>query len=208
MESDAVYNIDNIQLSLTEKHDKNNLEDLLVQAKSGSDPAFGQLYNLCFEKIYRFIFYRVSHKEVAEDLTEDVFVKAFGSLQSIHQNHSFEAWLYQIARNIVIDYYRSKKMHVPLEEVENTLQYEVNVVDVVNLQTEQVVLVRLLKELTSEQQIVIKLKFFEHLENDEIAGLLDKQEGAIRVIQHRAITKLRELIDQETYNKTTKYGAD
>lgn len=172
-----------------------DLEQTLKQAQAGSDAALTQLYNTYFERIYRFIFYRVSHKETAEDLTEDVFVKLFKKLKNLEQPAAFEGWLFQIARNQVIDYYRSKKQLVPLEEVENTLEYETNIVDIVNLKTEQVVFIKLLKELTPEQQQVIKLKFLEDINNSVIAQMLQKTEGAIRVIQHRAIAKLKELID-------------
>ncbi len=171
------------------------LEQTLKMARSGSDQALTALYNHYFERIYRFIFYRVSHKETAEDLTEDVFVKLFAKLKDLEQTGAFEGWLFQIARNQVIDYYRSKKQTIAIEDVENTLEYETNIVDVVNLQTEQIVFIKLLKELAPEQQQVIKLKFLEELDNAVIAQMLNKTEGAIRVIQHRAIAKLKELID-------------
>lgn len=174
---------------------KEQLGQILKQAQAGSDQALTKLYNTYFERVYRFIFYRVSHKETAEDLTEDVFVKLFKNLRTLEQTAAFEGWLFQIARNRVIDHYRSKKQTVALEEVENTLEYETNIVDMVNLKTEQTVFIKLLKELTPEQQQVIKLKFLEDLDNDVIAQIMDKTEGAIRVIQFRAIAKLKELID-------------
>ncbi len=169
------------------------LKKLLSKAKSGEHAALSELYELCFDKIYRFIFYRVGHKEVAEDLTEEVFTKAFENLKSLQTSSKFEAWLYQIARNKVIDYYRSKKQLTALEDVEHTLEYETNLVDIVNLKIEQKIFIKLLKELQPEQQIVIKLKFLEELSNEEISELLGKTEGAIRVIQHRAISLLKEL---------------
>lgn len=174
---------------------KDQLEAILKKAQAGSDQALTDLYNAYFERIYGFIFYRVSHKETAEDLTEDVFVKVFNKLRGLEELKAFEGWLFQIARNKVIDYYRAKKATVPLEEIENTLEYETNVVDVVNLQTQQIMFIKLLKELTPEQQQVIKLKFLEDIDNDIIAQMLNKTEGAIRVIQHRAVAKLKELID-------------
>lgn len=180
------------------KHTGVPLASLLSAARQGDQAAFGELYDLLFDKIYRFIFFRVGHKETAEDLAEDVFVKAFQGLSKLQKEAAFESWLYQIARNRITDYYRSKKLVVPLDEVENTLEYETNLVDVVNLETQQRIFVKLLKELTSEQQIVIKLKFLEGLENNEIASMLNKNEGAIRVIQHRAITKLKTLIERLT----------
>jgi RNA polymerase sigma-70 factor, ECF subfamily len=176
------------------------LNELLQLARAGDEAAFTEIYDLFFEKIYRFIFFRVGHKEVAEDLAEDVFIKVFRNLSTQTKENSFESWLYQIARNRIIDYYRSKKLIVPLEEVENTLEYETNIVDVVNLESQQKIFIKLLKELSAEQQVVIKLKFLEGLENDEIAGIMDKSEGAIRVIQHRAIAKLKELIAKFTNN--------
>ncbi len=170
-------------------------EETLTKAQAGSEAALADLYNHYFERIYKFIYYRVSHKETAEDLTEDVFVKLFRNLRNLEQSAAFEGWLFQIARNQVIDYYRSKRAVVPLEEIENTLEYETNIVDLVNLQTQQTVFIKLLKELSPEQQQVIKLKFLEDIDNTAIAQLLNKSEGSIRVIQHRAIAKLKELID-------------
>ena len=173
-----------------------SLQEILLKAQAGKEEALTQLYNHYFERIYRFIYYRVGHKEVAEDLTEDVFIKSFQSLKTLQQTGAFEGWLYQIARNKVIDYYRSKKNLVPLEEIENTLEYETNIIDVIDLEQQQKTFIKVLKELTPEQQQVIKLKFLENLDNATIAQLMNKNEGAIRVIQHRAITKLKELIDQ------------
>lgn len=170
-------------------------QGLVKQARSGLETAFAQIYDLYFTKIYRFIFYRVGHKETAEDLAEDVFIKAFGSLPSLEDDKVFESWLYTIARNKVIDYYRSKKALVPIEEVENTLEYETNIIDIVNLDFQHKAIIKALKELPSDQQLVIKLKFFEDLSNSEIAALLGKEEGAIRVIQHRAIAKLKSIIN-------------
>lgn len=170
------------------------LSELINQAKRGQNGAFGQIYDLYFKKIYRFIYFRVGHKETAEDLTEDVFIKVHDKIFSVNKPETFTAWLYQIARNKVVDYYRDKKITVGLDEVENTLEYETNIIDVVNLTQQQQTLLKILKDLTAEQQTVVKLKFFEDLSNQEIARILNKNEGSIRVIQHRAITKLQELI--------------
>lgn len=171
-----------------------NLPSLLAKAKQGEQVAFGQIYSLYFKKIYTFIFYRVSHKELAEDLAEEVFLKAFTKIHSIADDKAFLGWLYQIARNQVIDYYREKKITVGLEEVENTLEYETNVIDIVNLEQQQIFLLKHIKDLPSDQQQVLKLKFFEDLSNSEIAAVLNKSEGAVRIIQHRAITKLQVLV--------------
>lgn len=176
---------------------KTELFALLKEIRSGETAAFGKLYDLYFVKIYRFIYYRVSHKETAEDLAEEVFLKVHTRLSSLSEDGAFEGWLYQIARNLVIDYYRKQKMTVALEDVENTLEYESNIIDVLNLEQQQKTLLRMLKFLSSDEQALLKMKFFENLENSAIAAILDKTEGAIRVMQHRAISKLQKLIKND-----------
>jgi len=171
--------------------------DLIIKAKSGDKEAFSDLYNTYFEKIYVFVFYRVSHKEVAEDLTEDIFLKAYQQLKNLTATEAFQGWLYKIARNRIIDYYRSKKESVALEGLENSLSYEQALVDVIELEAQQKIFLQLLNELGPEQQSVIKMKFIEELDNDAIAASLGKTEGAIRVIQHRAITKLKALFTKQ-----------
>lgn len=189
MQNSNVYNFDKLDFS----QNNGEIAKLAARAKSGDDQAFGQIYDLFFQKIYRFIYFRVGHKEVAEDLAEEVFIKCHTKLIGLTQDSQFLGWLYQIARNSVIDYYRQKKLTVDLQDVENTLEYETNVVDLMNLEYRQAILIKLLKELSTEQQSVIKMKFLEDLDNSEIAQILDTSEGNIRVIQHRAINKLIEL---------------
>ncbi len=168
----------------------------LENAQKGEDSALTAVYEEYYSKIYQFCYYRVSHKETAEDITEDTFVKAFSGISKLQNLKAFEGWLYQIARNLVIDYYRQKRPQVALENIENIVEYENNIVDLINLEVEQGLLMKLLKELNEEQQSVIKLKFFEHLDNNIIAQMLNKTEGAIRVIQHRAIKQLQDLFEK------------
>jgi len=81
--------------------DQNNAEigKLASKAKAGDSAAFGQIYDLYFQKIYKFVYYRVGHKEIAEDLAEEVFIKAHAKIASLAQDNQFLGWLYQIARN-------------------------------------------------------------------------------------------------------------
>ena len=182
--------------SLNSEPEKALSADVFGKAKQGDQAAFGEIYNLFFKRIYRFIYFRVSHKEVAEDLAEEIFLKAFGKISSVRDGDALQGWLYQIARNAVIDYYREKKSNVPLDDLENTLEYEANIVDEINLSQDQRMFMAALKQLPAEQQIVIKLKFIEDLDNPTISDMLHKSEGSIRVIQHRAIIKLQEIIKQ------------
>ncbi len=169
---------------------------LVSKAKDGNAQAFSQLYDFYFDKIFKFIFYRVSHKETAEDLCEDVFVKAWTKIRNVGDD-SFGGWLYSIAKNRIIDHYRQNKSTVDISEVENILEAEENIIENANLQFDQKILLDAVRKLPPEQQIVIQLKFIEGLENSEIAELIAKKEGAIRVLQHRAIQNLQKLYGEK-----------
>src|SRR3989338_4238642 len=173
------------------------LKRILQKAQNGDSEAFGLIYEHFSEKIYRFIYFRVSHKEVAEDILSDTFVKSWQKINQINTPEALSGWLYQIAKNNIIDYYRIKKDLVPLEEVEFFLEDAVNPVDSVNLIYQQKRIMQVMDQLNDEKKEVIKNKFFEDLSKDEIAYIMNKTEGAIRVIQHRAIEKLKELINKK-----------
>ena len=161
----------------------------------GDETAFARIYDLYFDKVYRFIYFRVNHREAAQDLSSDVFIKVWDKLAKIQDTGAFNGWVYQIARNLVIDYYRSRKQDVDLALLENVLEYEDSMMDRANFTFQQKAFMEELKKLTGEQQLVIKLKFLDDLDNSEIARVMNKSEGAIRVIQHRAINELKHLIN-------------
>ena len=98
------------------------LDDLIQKARAGDEIAFGLVYDLYFEKVYRFVFYRVNHRQTAEDLVAEVFTKAWNKLSEIQNPSLFNAWIYQIARNLVIDFYRSRKFEVDIQTLENVLE--------------------------------------------------------------------------------------
>jgi RNA polymerase sigma-70 factor, ECF subfamily len=173
------------------------LNEAFLKAQSLDREAFGLIYDHFSEKLYKFIYYRVGHKELAEDILSDTFVKAWTRIQHVNSSKAFSSWLYQIAKNNIIDYYRVKKVTIDLEEVVGVLEDAASPVDDVNLLIEQKVVMELIEKLPKEQQNVIRYKFFEELENIEIAQIMGKSEGAIRVIQHRAINHLKDLLRQK-----------
>jgi RNA polymerase sigma-70 factor (ECF subfamily) len=174
------------------------LKHILKRCQNGETEAFARLYDEFADKLYRFIFFRVGHKEVAEDILADTFIKAWQKISQVNSSEALSGWLYQISRNNIIDYYRVKKESVPLEDVEDFLEDLVNPVDTISLSLDQANLLKFVKELPAEQQAVIKYKFFEDLSNEEVAQILNKSEGAIRVIQHRAVLRLKELTSKQS----------
>lgn len=173
-------------------------KQLIEKAKRGDGECFGKLYDHYVPKIYRFLFVKTNNREEAEDLTHEVFVSAWQNLgRYTHQGFPFSSWLYQVARNKVIDYYRLKKNHTSLEEadgegaafaVENTIARDLDNALKINK------IKGLLQELSSDQQDVILMRFVEELSYAEIASVMEKSEGAVRLIQHRAIQELKKHI--------------
>lgn len=173
------------------------IDELVQKALGGDELAFGKIYDLFFDKVYRFIFYRVNHREEAEDLTAETFIRVWNKISEINEVRSFNGWVYQIARNLVVDHYRSRKFTLDISDLENVIEYDDNLLDKANLHFQQKSFLAALEKLSADQQIVIKLKFIDDLDNQEIAQILQKTEGAIRVIQHRAILELKNLIDSD-----------
>ncbi|MEJ0021924.1 MAG: RNA polymerase sigma factor [Candidatus Doudnabacteria bacterium] len=170
------------------------LKNWLQKAQSGDQDAFGRIYDHFADKIYRFIYFRVGHKEVAEDVLSDTFVKSWEKINQINSPGALSGWLYQIAKNNIIDYYRLKKELIALSEVEEFLVDEASSVDSVNLSFQQNKILNVLNQLPQDQQQIIKYRFFEDLSNEEISYIMGKTEGSVRVLQHRAIAKLKELL--------------
>ena len=169
-------------------------QNLIGQAKSGKGEAFGQLYDHYSAPIYRFVALKVSSKEEAEDLTHEAFLSAWQNIKAYkHQGFPFSSWLYQIARNKVIDHYRTNKQHASFENLDEDILKVVGVVEnnlEISLAMDKVK--QAIARLGQEQQDVNIMKFVEDLPNEEIAKALNKSEGAVRLLQHRAVQNLKE----------------
>ena len=168
----------------------------VIAASQGDAHAFEALYQEFFPKISRFVVYRVSDVENAEDLVSDIFVKAWESLQNGVVIGSFQNWIFTVARNRVIDFYRTSKTTADLFELENQLHYTDRIIETIDLDLALQDFLRILPRLSPDQQQVIRLKFFEDLDNDEIAAIMEKTEGTIRVIQHRALNPIKSELEQ------------
>lgn len=170
------------------------LNRLVRKAKGADASAQSRLISLFYTKIYRYIYYRVNQKEDAEDLTNDVFVRMLESLEN--QSGSFFAWLYQIASNRIVDYYRKKDVRKDTSEVGDAIEYfesDEKSIDKMFLQNE---LRKGIQQLTGEQQEVIVLRFIEGYQANEVAEMLNKTPTAIRQLQFRALKQLRKIIPE------------
>ncbi|MBA3532231.1 MAG: sigma-70 family RNA polymerase sigma factor [Ardenticatenales bacterium] len=178
----------------------NEEEVLLRRATSGEGEAFGQLYLSHLDSIYRYIYFRVGEQADAEDLTEQVFLKAWEALPGYtSRGHPFSSWLYRIANNIVIDFWRRKKTVrlSELDEVNTLLDTHLTPIEQL-LKTETLAsLADSIRRLPDEQQQVIILRFIEGLSHTEVAHIMGKNEGACRALQYRALAALSRLMVHE-----------
>ncbi len=176
------------------------LEDekkLVERAKDGEVQAFGLLYEYYLPKIYRFVLLKVSHREEAEDLTHQVFLKAWENIEQYEwRGYSFGSWLYQIARNTTIDYYRGRLApELSLEELTLEIPSEDTRDDALDSKLDWQKIVRALKELKEVEQEVLIMRFVDDLPLREVAAALGKSEGAVKLIQHRAIKNLKKILE-------------
>lgn len=169
----------------------------LVQKAVGGDfEAFGELYSIYLDRIYRYVLYQVRDKMMAEDLTEEVFYKAWKAIKSCKgREHTFSAWLNRIAHNHVIDGFRSGRNRLSIEMVTLAEVKDPSLEVEGKLDREE--LLKIITWLPKNQQQVIILKFLEGLDNQEIGQVMGKSQGAIRVLQMRGLATLRQTMSRE-----------
>lgn len=176
-----------------------NERQLVLQAQAGNAEAFGQLYDAYMERIYRFIYFRVEDQQTAEDITSQVFMRAWNNLDRFRLGRTpYLAWLYTIAHNAVIDHYRTRKVTTALEDVRlSQPDYAEVVENEIDIKVEMKSIKSAMQTLTGDQQQVLMLKFIEGMSNDEIARHLGKREGAVRALQMRGLRALAKQLEEK-----------
>jgi len=169
-------------------------DQLILLAGAGDNQAFSLLYERYVTKIFNYIYYRTGNIPEAEDLTERVFYRALGHISSYkNMGLPFSAWLYRIAHNLVANWHRdnARRKEYPLEDHVN-LPFRGDHPEVTMMKDqEQGKLLSIIRQLPEERQIVVILKFVEHLSNSEIAVIMNRSEGAIKSLYHRTLLQLR-----------------
>ena len=178
-----------------------NLE-LIRRAQQGDSHAFGDLYETHAPAIYRYLYAHLDNSMDAEDLTCEVFLKACQSLPKyIERGVPFLAFLFRIARNTLIDYYRQNNRleHKTLEDMDGyKAEGMTEPIDMVGNQLDHQEILRVLSELKEDYQSVLTLRFISELSPEETAKVMKRSVGAIRVLQHRALIALRQEIDRSS----------
>lgn len=143
--------------------------------------------------MYRYIFFRVGKKrELAEDLTSEIFMKALENFEKYDHVRPFAVWIYRIAHNHLVDYYKKVKAEiVPIEEVENELRLNVKYQEELDNELDLEKVKEALEKLPDSQKEVVMMKYINDLTNPEIAEILNTNEAHVRVLQHRALSSLK-----------------
>lgn len=174
-------------------------EKQLIRDAMGSHGAesFGTLYDRHHQRIYRYVYLKVTHREEAEDLTHQVFLSAWQNLKTYRfQGLPFSSWLYRIARNKIIDHYRTRQTHEPLERADALLvSAPENLTDRTDAALDMERIRAAIRRLPADQQDVVIMRFVSDMPYRDVAAALQKTEGAVKVIQHRALKKLREALN-------------
>ena len=169
--------------------------ELISRARNGDAVVIGALYERFRLSIFRYLYYRLGDQQTAEDLTSEVFLRMIRSLPGLNPHSvSFQAWLFQIARNLAIDYYRkmSIRNHIQLDENLVTRDEDIDTSLEKNLTSER--LRRALSRLNPDQRDVIVLRFVADMPINQVAQTLHKSEDSIKGLQRRGLSTVREIL--------------
>lgn len=175
-------------------------KEILKKIKNGDNEAFGEFYDFYAPRVYRFVRLKVDSQETAQDLTSEAFLRIWQHLQEQRKiRERFQSLLYKIARNLVIDFYRTKSVREIL--IEDNLEEFSNIEDgeasdeLVIRQEEMTEVKKAILQIHPNYQDVIFWYYIDDLPIVDIAEILNKNEGTVRVLIHRAVRALREVME-------------
>lgn len=179
-------------------HSSNDDAQLISLAKAGDVEAFGELYSRYLDPIYRYIRTRVSEDQIAEDLSEETFIRAFKALDKYKERGlPFSAYLYRVTKNLLVDFYRRQKEEIALEKA-NHIPAPGMAIDESLIRAEKhSMLGQAYKQLPTDYQEIIRLRIILGRSTSEAAAWMERSEGATRVLLHRALNALRQKITSD-----------
>jgi RNA polymerase sigma-70 factor, ECF subfamily len=166
---------------------------------SEAQKKFGQIYDDNVDKIYRFILVKVGSKEIAEDLTAETFTKVWKVFEKRHNKNNPlsqpESFCYKTARNLVIDHYRKKGRQQTVSMESLPLASKENLENQITIDSDVEMVMRAIKDIKSDYQDVIVWHYLDELSVSEMAQIMGKSEGATRVMVHRALESLKNVLE-------------
>jgi len=180
------------QGDMVEKPMTEGIESVVNRARAGDRQAFAAIYETYFDRIYRYLTLRIGNPVDAEDMTEQVFMKALESINKFEwRGLPFSAWLFRIASNEAVDYFRrrSRQRRAPLDESVLAAPQDPSQEAELVLSLEE--LIEAMQGLTDLQRQVITLRFGAELPTAQVAQIMDRTPGAVKALQHAALVSLR-----------------
>ena len=188
-----------IHVNREKKLNKDQIDRYVVLAQKGESSAFEALYDHFYDQIFRYIAFKTSDSLIAEDLTEDVFLRMLESIRKFKpQGHPFSSWLFRIAHNRVIDHYRKRgcDKNVPLDTILTTVGESQSTLDTyVETKLAMREVNQAMENLTDLQREVLNLRFAGGLSIKETAEAVNRNENSVKALQHSAVKKLRVLLE-------------
>lgn len=175
---------------------KPQIEEHVLASQRGDSDAFAKVYDHFVAPIYRYVHYRVGPKD-AEDLTELVFLKTWENIRQYKKGkHSFSAWIFRIAHNVVIDHYRSRRSDDELTENVEDHRIESLAATRVHRRIDRELLDAAMVELKDHYRQILILKYINDLTNEEIGFVTGKSQASLRILQFRALRSLKRVLER------------
>jgi RNA polymerase sigma-70 factor (ECF subfamily) len=174
--------------------------DLVHAAQDGDRSAFARLYDRYVDVVFRYVLFRVGDRELAEDVTSETFLRALRRIESVsYQGRDVGAWFVTIARNLVLDHVKSSRfrLEVATAEVDDSRPAESGPEQQVLSNVTRTALLECVRQLGDDQRECIVLRFLQGLSVAETAKVMDRNEGAVKALQHRAVRRLAQLLPPE-----------
>ena len=168
--------------------------NLIQRAQRGETKAIGQLYTNHHEQIYRYIWSKLSDPILAEDLTGEVFTRMVARLHTFQPlGVPFQAWLYRIARNLIVDFIRkeSSRNNISLDEIGPLPESDNNPASLIDKKLTLERLQEALEKIDPAQAEILRLRFLVGLPVNDVALRLEKTVAAVKALQHRGLLALR-----------------
>ncbi|MBI5030927.1 MAG: sigma-70 family RNA polymerase sigma factor [Chloroflexi bacterium] len=172
-------------------------------------PTFARLYSYYVDKIFKYVYNKIGKSVEAEDLTAQVFMKAWQAIGRYRRTeYPFSAWLFKIAHNLVVDYFRTRREVLSIERLPFEIDAGNDSLDMMAQRTLTAAdLRKAIAQLTEAQRQVIVLKFLEGYSTEETARIISKDKGAVRALQHRALLALKQACDAEYGSNSSQESA-
>lgn len=181
---------------------KSSNKQLVLKLQYNNSPeAFAELYDRCAPHIYRFIYFKVSSKNDAQDLTSECFLRAWAAIREKKEGvEHFRAFLYRIARNLVVDFYRKKRQITSIDDLDEELGVTNHDLERLNSKQDTDRVLETMRGLKDEYRELIIFRFLDEMSYGEIAEILGKSQVSVRVTAHRALNMLKKQLKTEKTN--------